>query len=181
MDMDFRLMTTAARIIDVIPALSWLHVRDSVEQFSHTMAQQAYLQVEAHHLEVLNNNFRGWAHVSFPRPLYASSAVIIETFEPGKIVTEVLDTYDSVAAKLNQNGTIGNLISNMIVVEKDDETDKAKETTPERQTLIEGYELIPPQMAKFVVTSGLGMYLKMLLVDNLMHVSCTPLTTTLIE
>ena len=153
-DMDFRIMTALARICDWIPALSWLHIRESVEQFSHTMAAQAHLQVEAHHLEILNHNFRKWPHVSFPHPIYASSAVIIETFEPGVVVSDMLDAYAALAAQANsrQEG---------VTVEEDGEVE---ETMP--GTVIS--DLIPVETAKFIVTNGVGIYLKMLLVDNLM-------------
>jgi aarF domain-containing kinase len=180
-DMDFRLMTRLARIMDWIPALSWLHVSDSVAQFSHTMAAQAHLQVEAHHLEVLNFNFKGWNQVNFPKPFYASSAIIIETFEPGRIATSVLDAYDDVAEKHNKNDTIGILVRNMIVEEADDghhnyDNDNASSVDDEqpKASVVEGSDLIPPAMAKFLVTTGVAMYLKMLLVDNLMHADLHP-------
>jgi aarF domain-containing kinase len=176
-DMDFRLMTRLARIMDWIPALSWLHVSDSVAQFSHTMAAQAHLQVEAHHLEVLNFNFKGWSQVNFPRPFYASSAMIIETFEPGRIATSVLDAYDDVADTLNKNDTIGILIGNMIVEEADDDGDyhdSKNSNVDESRAIVEGSDLIPPQFAKFIVTTGVALYLKMLLVDNLMHADLHP-------
>jgi len=32
-----------------------------------------------------------------------------------------------------------------------------------------GYEQIPRNLAKFLVTNGLSVYIKLLLVDNLMH------------
>jgi aarF domain-containing kinase len=168
-DMDFRLMTRAARIMDWIPGLSWLHVGDSVAQFSHTMAAQAHLQVEAHHLEVLTYNFRSWPQVNFPQPFYASSAIIIETFEPGKIVTAVLDDYDAVAETLSQNaGT-----TSMIVEEADDDK-KHHNAIEEPKAIVDGRDLIPPRMAKFLVTTGVALYLKMLLVDNLMHADLHP-------
>jgi hypothetical protein len=135
-DMDFRLMAMLASICDWIPALKWLHVRDSVSQFSHTMAAQAHLNVEAHHLEVLNHNFRTWQHLRFPQPFHASSSVILETFERGRIVTDVLDDFDSEAGSM--------------------------------ENPLQGYELIPVDLAKFIVTSGVSLYLKMLVVDNLM-------------
>lgn len=177
-DMDFRLMTRLARIMDWIPALAWLHVSDSVAQFSHTMAAQAHLQVEAHHLEVLNYNFKGWSQVNFPRPFYASSSMIIETFEPGRIATSVLDAYDDVADTLNKNDTIGILIGNMIVEEVDDDNNYNNHSNhkevDEPRAIVEGSDLIPPQFAKFIVTTGVALYLKMLLVDNLMHADLHP-------
>ena len=140
-DLDFRLMTFLARLCDCIPGLRWLHIKDSVSQFSHTMSAQAHLQVEAHHLEVLNHNFRGWSHVRFPQPFYASPSVILETFEPGRIVTDILDLYDEEAGSIRNN---------------------------ELEQTVQGHDLIPVNMAKFLVTSGVSIYLKMLLVDNLM-------------
>ena len=135
-DMDFRLMTMLATVCDYIPGLRWLHVRDSVSQFSHTMAAQAHLNVEAHHLEVLNYNFRNWKHVVFPRPFFASPSLILETYEKGNIVTEILDEYDQEAREQGDQ---------------------------------QGSDIIPLDMARFIVTTGLSLYLKMLFLDNVMH------------
>ena len=140
-DLDFRLMAFMARVSDCIPGLRWLNIKESVSQFSHTMAAQAHLQVEAHHLEVLNHNFNRWSHVRFPKPFYASDSVILETFEPGKIVTDILDIYDEEAGSICGNDS---------------------------GLSVRGHDLMPVSMAKFLVTSGVSIYLKMLLVDNLM-------------
>jgi hypothetical protein len=135
-DMDFRLMEMLAGVCDRLPGLRWLHLRDSVSQFSHTMAAQAHLNVEAHHLEVLNHNFRKWDQCRFPSPIYASSSLILESFEEGKIVTGVIDEYDL----------------------------EAESMTPARK----GYDIVPVEIARFLVTTGVSLYLKMLLLDNLM-------------
>jgi len=164
-DMDFRLMTAAANLADALPALSWLNIRESVEQFSHTMAAQAHLNVEAHHLEVLNHNFRNWAHVKFPEPIYASSSVIIETFEPGRIITGVLDHYDAIASRRGDDKK-GTLSAEEVM--EDDDVDM------EGVTEGSGYQLVPFKLAKFIVTNGLSIYLKMLLADNLMHADLHP-------
>jgi aarF domain-containing kinase len=140
-DMDFRLMTMLASVCDYLPGLKWLHVRDSVAQFSHTMAAQAHLNVEAHHLEVLNYNFRNWKHVHFPRPFFASPSLILETFEKGNIVTDILDEYDQEAKELGDQ---------------------------------QGSDIIPLDMARFIVTTGLSLYLKMLFLDNVMHADLHP-------
>jgi len=158
-DMDFRLMSILADVIDRIPSLSWLRVRDSVEQFSHTMAAQAHLNVEAHHLEVLNYNFRRWDSVHFPMPIFACSSVIIETFERGEICSAIIDKYDNLAA--NKRSTIENDNKNSSSSQKDMNTGL-------------GYELMPVPLAQFIVTTGLSLYLKMLLVDNLMHADLHP-------
>ena len=143
-DMDFRIMTMLANILDSVPATSWLRVRSSVEQFSHTMAAQTHLNVEAHHLEVLNHNFRNWRHVSFPKPFFACSNIIVETFQKGQICTNIIDDYNQLSHDLS---------------------------------LIKGtptHESMPVELSKFIVTTGLAIYLKMLLVDNLMHADLHP-------
>ncbi|KAG7365044.1 2-octaprenylphenol hydroxylase [Nitzschia inconspicua] len=140
-DMDFRLMTMLASVCDWIPGLRWLHVRDTVSQFSHTMAAQAHLNVEAHHLEVLNYNFRNWKHVRFPQPFFASPSLILETYEKGSIVTDILDTYDQEARKHGD---------------------------------LQGSDIIPLDLARFIVTTGLSLYLKMLFLDNVMHADLHP-------
>jgi aarF domain-containing kinase len=153
-DMDFRLMRMVATIADFLPALSWLHVRETVEQFSHTMAAQSHLGVEAHHLEVLNHNFRKWDHVSFPQPLFATSAVILETFEPGRLVTTVLDDYNAVASQIR--------LQKMSSLSEGNNNEGESYQTSYPQ----GYQLIPPELAKFIVTTGLSLYLKMLLIGK---------------
>lgn len=167
MEMDFRLMTAAAALIDKIPALSWLHIRESVEQFSYTIAAQAYLQVEAHHLEVLNYNFRRWPTVKFPTPFYASSSVIIETFEPGKIATAIIDKYDTMAANVNNisNGATERGVT--VIEEEENGVTVAQDPNHTQDDEISGHDLMPLDLAKFLVSKGVSMYLKMLLVDNL--------------
>jgi aarF domain-containing kinase len=159
-DMDFRIMSFLAQIVDAVPSLSWIQLRPSIEQFSHTMAAQAHLNVEAHHLEVLNYNFRHWDTVGFPKPLFASSSVIVETFERGDTCTSILDFYDRVAAEFlsPQEG-------------------QSPDTWRNNNRIIPvalGHTVIPVQLAKFIVTSGVSLYLKMLLVDNLMHADLHP-------
>ncbi|CAJ1966840.1 unnamed protein product [Cylindrotheca closterium] len=141
-DMDFRLMEMLGSVVESIPGLKWLNVKDSVSQFSHTMAAQAHLNVEAHHLEVLNHNFGSWKNVQFPKPFFASSAMIMETFETGRVCTDVLDEFDEEASSRGMPG--------------------------------KGHDLIPLNMAESLVTNGVSMYLKMLLVDNVMHADLHP-------
>jgi hypothetical protein len=179
-DMDFRLMAAAATLFDYIPALRWLHVRESVEQFSHTMAAQAYLQVEAHHLELLNYNFRRWSHIKFPKPFYASSSVIIESFEPGQIVTDVLDVYDDLAEVLERHEVFadrsGKVSSGVDSYwrEAAAQVSKALQADDDRpsSSIVSAHDLIPLSLAEFLVTNGVSLYLKMLLVDNLSKLRC---------
>ena len=140
-DYDFRIMRSLASVLDSIPSLKWLNIGESIKQFSHTMAAQAHLDVEAHHLDILNDNFRSWGYVGFPRPIFATSSIIIETFEKGSIVTSILD----------MNEATNNL----------------------RARLGEDRKM-SPSLQKFIVTNGVSIYLKMLLVDNLMHADLHP-------
>lgn len=140
-DMDFRIMAIVADMIDFIPWLSWLKIKSSVAQFSHTMAAQAYLNVEGYHLEVLNYNFRNWNSVGFPQPIFACPRVIIETFEEGEICTSLLDKYDKLAEECGKKS---------------------------------GDNIIPVPLAKFILSTGVNLYLKMLIIDNLMHADLHP-------
>jgi ABC1 atypical kinase-like domain len=164
MEIDFRLMMGAAALMDLLPSLSWLHIRETVTQFSYSIAAQAHLQVEAHHLEVLNYNFRRWPRVGFPIPFYASSSVIIETFEPGRIASDIINAYERLATSAN-NGD-GSADPGVEVIEQHDDADAV---TPE--VTVEGHDIMPIDLAKFMVSTGVGLYLKMLLVDNLVSAS----------
>lgn len=55
-------------------------------QFSHTLAAQVRLDVEAQHLSLFRRNFRQWRDVDFPAPMLSNEAVIVESFEPGDSV-----------------------------------------------------------------------------------------------
>lgn len=195
MDMDFRLMVMVAAFADsCIPALRWLHLPQSVQQFSSTMAAQSDLHVEAHHLEVLHHNFRHWPHVRFPQPFFANEAIILETFEPGRIVTGVIDMYDQLANAIQReeddnptgadhatavlaegNGLVATVHEPLEPGGGDHGAtsllDDASSSSSSGSLLerLQGHELIPIGIAKFLVTTGLAVYLKMLLVDNLMH------------
>lgn len=179
---DFRLMRFVAQTIEaLVPMTKWLHLTASVNQFSYTMAQQGDLHVEAHHLEVLNYNFKKWPTVRFPKPFYASSSVIIETFEPGRIVTDLLDTYDAWAALMNlENAKEAAVVTTTTTTTPSlpqyDHTAVAVTQQQQQQQplLIQGNELIPMDICKFLVVTGINIYLKMLLVDNLMHADLHP-------
>ncbi|KAJ1464037.1 hypothetical protein T484DRAFT_1871446 [Baffinella frigidus] len=47
--------------------LHWLNLASSMEQFSHTIASQTRLDIEGHHLDLFNRNFRAQrASCGFP-------------------------------------------------------------------------------------------------------------------
>ena len=172
-DMDFRLMSLAARMFDYVPGLKWLRIRDSVEQFSSTMAAQAHLHVEAYHLEILNYNFRKWKSIRFPEPFFASSSVIIETFESGVVFGKMIDEFEQKAQQINKEKGI--MVSNSPQVEEPD--GPVEDTASTSPRALSGYDIFPFPISKFIVTIGLNLYLKMLLVDNLMHADLHPVST----
>jgi len=180
-DMDFRLMSLAARFLDYVPGLQWLHIRDSVEQFSSTMAAQAHLHVEAYHLEILNYNFRKWKPIRFPEPFFASSSVIIETFEPGVVFSKLIDRFAEKAKEINQEQGIMVAGGDPKVEEPDGhDVEKSSCSSPTAMSSLRplnGYDIFPFSVSKFIVTLGLNMYLKMLLIDNLMHADLHPVST----
>ena len=82
--LDSRLMVLAATRVDKL--MPWLKLADTVAQFSQTLAAQARLDVECDHLMEFRKNFRKWTDVRFPEPIFASPALLIETFEAGALV-----------------------------------------------------------------------------------------------
>lgn len=84
---DIQLMHGVAWVLDnFVPALQFLHLRSTVAQFSHTIAIQARLDLEAKYLEQMRRNFASWGSVHIPRPLFSAPTLIVETFEPGRTV-----------------------------------------------------------------------------------------------
>jgi len=98
---------------------------------------QARLDVEGHHLDLLNWHFRSWPTVNFPRTIFSSQAIVIETFEEGELISDLM-ALSSLSRTRKSNTTI------------------------------------TPKLAQFIVTTGESLYLKMLLVDNLMHADLHP-------
>ena len=70
-------------------------------QFSETVTAQANLEVEAYHLDPLYHNFRNWPLIRFPQPFHAGPGVILESFEPGCIVSGFFATDERMASDIN--------------------------------------------------------------------------------
>lgn len=94
-EIDFRLMRMVADFLDKIPAFKFLHLRHSMDQFSHTLASQTRLDVEGAHLLLLNRNFKNWRNIRFPQPIFLSEAVLIESFEEGVIISDYIARYSA--------------------------------------------------------------------------------------
>jgi aarF domain-containing kinase len=92
---DFAIINTAAKISMFIPALKWLRLDESVQQFAVFMMSQVDLAREAAHLNRFIYNFRSWKDVSFPKPVYplVHPAVLVETYEKGESVSHYVDDF----------------------------------------------------------------------------------------
>ncbi|XP_017223622.1 uncharacterized protein LOC108200073 [Daucus carota subsp. sativus] len=93
---DFQIINLVAKTSTFIPALKWLRLDESVQQFAVFMMSQVDLAREAAQLSRFNYNFRRWKDVSFPKPVYplVHPAVLVETFEPGDSVAYYVDELD---------------------------------------------------------------------------------------
>jgi aarF domain-containing kinase len=171
--MDFQLMSLAARLCDVIPGLRWLRLRDSIAQFSTTLAAQAHLHVEAYHLEILNYNFRKFPSIHFPEPFFASSSVIIETFESGVVFGKVLEDLQNEADQLNESKDLVSASSPHVKEEPDEHYRNTTQSDNDSDRVTVA-DICPFPVSKFILTTGLNLHLKQLLVDNLMHADLHP-------
>ncbi|CAI5966593.1 unnamed protein product [Closterium sp. NIES-65] len=84
---DFEVMAGVAAVVDRVPGLKWIRLQDSLEQFSHTMREQADLRVEAYHAHRLYTDFypvRERVVIAQVLPHLVSEGVIVESFERGE-------------------------------------------------------------------------------------------------
>eukprot|EP01018_Ginkgo_biloba_P015466 Gb_32291 [translate_table: standard] len=93
---DFVIINWVAKVSSLLPALRWLRLDESVQQFAVFMLSQVDLAREAAHLSRFLYNFRRWKDVSFPKPLYplVHPAVLVETYEQGESVARYVDQPD---------------------------------------------------------------------------------------
>ncbi|CAI0467861.1 unnamed protein product [Linum tenue] len=107
---DFTIINVVAKMSRFVPALNWLRLDESVQQFAVFMMSQVDLAREAAHLSRFIYNFRSWKDVSFPKPVYplVHPAVLVETYEQGESVSHYVDDlegHDRVKAALAHIGT----------------------------------------------------------------------------
>ncbi|CAI7750440.1 unnamed protein product [Closterium sp. NIES-54] len=84
---DFEVMAGVAAVVDRVPGLKWIRLQESLEQFSHTMREQADLRVEAYHAHRLYTDFypvRERVVIAQVLPHLVSEGVIVESFERGE-------------------------------------------------------------------------------------------------
>ena len=224
-DIDFRVMKKVASLADMIPALKFLNLGHSMEQFSHTLASQTKLDVEGRHLLLLNHNFRKWrSSLRFPEPLVLSEGVLVESWEEGVIISDFIARYsrwrELEAQGCQMCGQVFGAYTHLRLFIQDTlllpikplvdawkmdaarkrmEAEKAADVQAEAAAEeavagrpVEGQgdaaaslaELknaknrrrapLSVELAHFIVSTGEDLYLKMLLVDNLMHADLHP-------
>jgi aarF domain-containing kinase len=90
---DFQVLRPFAAMTSRVRSLKGLGLKDTVNQFSHTMTAQADLRVEAAHLTRFYSNFKSLSStVIVPKPIRGMTreAVLVETFEPGLSVAKFI-------------------------------------------------------------------------------------------
>lgn len=88
--LDLELLRRAATVAhEWLPSLRWLNAPQTLAQFEVAMSGQCDLSQEAKHLEAFRVNFRRKAAwMVFPQVLFASPAVLVETYEAGELATD---------------------------------------------------------------------------------------------
>ncbi len=183
-----------AEFADKIPALRFLNLGHTMEQFSHTLASQTRLDVEGAHLLLLNHNFRRWKNVRFPDPLLVAEGVLVESWEDGVIISDFIERYSKWrdaaggggSSQAAANGVCGAVLGAYMHLRQYIQMLLLTPLRPMLQVLLPaggapvagntagggGEERRPAlsvELAHFIVSVGEDLYLKMLLVDNLMH------------
>ena len=87
---DIEVMRFVARVLELVPAVRYLSLRESVEEFAGLLQVQLDLRHEAANLERFARNFHDNTHVSFPHPIrpLVSSSVLCETLQEGTPLSE---------------------------------------------------------------------------------------------
>lgn len=90
--LDIELIRHAATALDTfVPSLRGFNAPGTVAQFESSMSGQCDLAQEARHLDSFRLNFaRKASWMVFPRVFFASSGVLVESFEPGDLGTTIV-------------------------------------------------------------------------------------------
>jgi aarF domain-containing kinase len=99
---DLKLFKIAAGIIDRLPfaELKWFALPEAVREFETIMTNQIDLTLEAANLTKFREQFIHSPKVNFPKPLYSTSDVLIETFAEGHLVSEFFDAPKAIRRQL---------------------------------------------------------------------------------
>lgn len=88
-DCDLGLMRATAAVLELVPRLHWLSLRETVNEFGHLMETQLDLRREARNLERFREDFRDDPSLVFPSPMYpwVSDSVLVEDFKEGEPIS----------------------------------------------------------------------------------------------
>ena len=192
--LDFRIMRAVGRFLDALPALGWLNLEASMQQFSHTIASQVRLDIEGNHLDIFNHNFRHqhkWCR--FPEALLKTEGVLIESFEQGQLATSLVlpnkkraSSACAQSAPASRAGDAGSALP--LASGCHNRGCVSRVLSGLRNWLLrfggacfgvcgrreEARQEVEESMGLFIVSKGVDTYLKMLLKDNLMHADLHP-------
>ena len=89
-------MRVIAHLLNQLPQLEWMHVKETLGQFETTLAAQVYFSTEAAQLLEFSHSFRHWKSVHFPSPVFplVQDSVLVETFEEGRPIMEYIENGD---------------------------------------------------------------------------------------
>jgi len=147
MTLDTMILSRLSKILHMIPPLKPLNLPSLLSEFCITMSSQTSLTTEGRYLDRFGENFSGVEGVGFPKVIWRSEGVLVESWEEGGIVSTWID-----GDKNNDDGDYNNNNNN-----------NNKDPTH-----------LPKPSRSFIVTKGTEIYLQMLLVDNLMHADLHP-------
>ncbi|GMI42388.1 hypothetical protein TeGR_g11259 [Tetraparma gracilis] len=92
-ELDLGLMQMGAALVDGLPllGLEWFALPEAVKEFEAIMRNQVDLTREAENLRRFRRNFGYSDKVAFPEPMEATTDVLVETYQPGVLVSEYFD------------------------------------------------------------------------------------------
>eukprot|EP00850_Spirogloea_muscicola_P005158 SM000023S07614 [mRNA] locus=s23:525214:530379:+ [translate_table: standard] len=161
---DFQIIAALVDFAHRLPYLRWLNLRQSVEQFSHTMTAQADLRFEARNLLRFHANFQGLHQVAIPRlvPHLVSEGVIVESFERGAPLHKFLHSHST-------------LNTQACMAEQLFASKKLKGLcTLQLHQAIPEILLALSSLVGQIAAVGVDTYLKMMLTDNFVHTDLHP-------
>ena len=93
----------------------WIDASESIEQFIYLLEQQLDLRKEASNLVKFSMNFKDNKDITFPTPLYpyVHENILIETFEDGLSMDELISTKDPMNPSIAEKGM--NMLMEMVL------------------------------------------------------------------
>ncbi|CAG5131944.1 unnamed protein product, partial [Candidula unifasciata] len=117
---DLKLMKTAAKYLTIMfPRLHWVNLNQCVQEFSATMHRQLDMRYESQSLQKFAHDLRSFPRVTVPQPVpfFVRHNILVETFEDGVSMCQILTSADHSAQLKKELAGIGlDLLLQMIFV-----------------------------------------------------------------